>query len=114
MTKRTKIAKPEPSRQSLGFDLSDFKPDLAPRPKPDRAAVIEAAEAVGFVSREPQPSKPTATPRRGRRTGRNAQISIKLRPDTIAEFYAYCDRHEAALGETFEQMLALLIAADSA
>lgn len=40
---------------------------------------------------------------RGRRTGRNAQLNLKLRPETIERFYALADDEGWTLGEAFEK-----------
>lgn len=93
-------------RPSLGFD-QEFE-QLDPTewaPKPPRplntTAVRSVAQQAGFVSREPQLV-------RGRRTGRNQQLNLKVRPDTARIFYAIADRHGWVLGEAFEHAVALL------
>lgn len=128
-------------RADLGFSdaLEDFDPadwtPRKPRPPADRpaeAATRKAAAAAGFRSREPQPapemeaaaeseSAPTgqAGPGQGRglrrrRTGRTAQLNLKVRPETIQAFYAIADREGWGLGETFEHALAALEAGSSA
>ena len=65
------------------------------------------AEAAGFRSREPRPRTAEAFPRR-RRTGRNAQLNIKARPDTVAAFAAIADARDWGFGETLEHAVALL------
>jgi len=97
-------------RSDLGLgDLGRIEPS-PPAQRPDPQAVRAAAEAVGFVSRAPAPSaKPSRRPRR-RRTGRTAQVSIRLRPETLQAFYDYCDANDLGLGEAFERALALLLA----
>lgn len=49
-------------------------------------------------------------PRR-RRTGRTAQLNLKVRPETIEAFYALADRQGWGLGEAFEHALRALEAA---
>lgn len=105
-------------RPDLGFaaELERFDPEAWPPAPPPRAAPsAPAAAAAGFRSREPAAPSPEASaasapPRRDRRrrTGRNAQLNLKLRPDTIEEFCAIADTHDWGLGETFERALALL------
>lgn len=46
-------------------------------------------------------------PRR-RRTGRTAQLNLKVRPETIEAFYALADRQGWGLGEAFEHALRAL------
>lgn len=114
----------EYQRTDLGFAdaLEDFDPaEWLPRAtpvndKPPSGQTEKAAAAAGFRSREPQPSTPLAkerrikaveTPRR-RRTGRNMQINLKARPETIAAFCAVADQQGWGLGETLEMAVVLL------
>ena len=90
-------------RAKIGFgdalgDLGGFAPPAAPRkaPAPSAAAAAEA----GFVSREPQPLP--AKQQRRHRTGRSAQINIKAKPETIADFTAWADRRGMSIAEAFE------------
>lgn len=108
-------------RTGLGFgdELEAFDPGewgIAARPPVApamRAVANEAAAAAGFARRgssEPAPV-PTAAdmpPRRGRRTGRNAQFNVKARPDVIAAFCAVADGQGWGLGETLEHAVMLL------
>lgn len=97
-------------RANLGFgdalsDLSDFAPSQKAAPKD--TATEQAAEASGFVSREPKaPAQPKQ--QRRRRTGRNAQFNIKAKPETIAAFYEVADANDWGLGETLEHAVELL------
>jgi hypothetical protein len=107
------------------------------RPK-RTAQDIKDYEAIGFRSREPRTEateppaaeKPRISPQkaveaalppsagegrageqaapRRRRTGRNAQINLKARPETIEAFTAIADRQGWGLGETLEHAVALL------
>jgi hypothetical protein len=109
----------ERQRTDLGFadSLDDFDPsEWLPQPvvtandKPPQAETKKAAAAAGFRSREPQPAveaRPAELPRR-RRTGRNMQLNLKARPDTIAAFCAIADSQGWGLGETLEHAVALL------
>lgn len=121
------------------FDPADWTP-RSPRPAPARPPAAEtrkAAAAAGFRSREPQPAADPAaeaaapalaavetvaetSPERGagqgprprrRRTGRTAQLNLKVRPETIEAFYALADRQGWGLGEAFEHALRALEAA---
>ncbi|WP_342154671.1 stability/partitioning determinant [Methylorubrum sp. SB2] len=107
-------------RAPLGFEdeLNDFdpaafaKPKRAANDKPKPEEAKKAAEAAGFRSREPVkapvvPEEPAAPPRR-RRTGRNAQINIKTRAETIEAFTRIADANGWGLGETFERAIELL------
>lgn len=109
-------------RPDLGFaqELDGFDPaSFAPKrgrisEKATPAMATKAAEAAGFISREP---RPTATqegqgapppPLRRRRTGRNMQFNIKAKPETIAAFTAVADDQGWGLGETLEKAVELL------
>jgi len=106
------------------IDVSGFGPRKSPKPaaRPDELKAI--SETASFVSREPAaPSpKPVPAPRASRepqkepivreprrhRTGRNIQLNIKARAETIDRFYAIADRQGWVLGEAFEQAIAAL------
>lgn len=108
-------------RAPLGFDseLDDFDPAVwtkgkaAPandKPKPEESR--QAAEAAGFRSREPAKNA-VAEPiskvqQRRRRTGRNVQLNLKTKPETIEAFTAIADAMGWGLGETFERATELL------
>lgn len=105
------------TRPDLGFgaELEQFDPAewQAPQAKlQDRAGrapvAIKAAEVVGFQSREPAPAAVPRKEQRRRRTGRNAQFNLKVRPETIDAFCVIADRHGWGLGETLEYAVALL------
>lgn len=107
-------------RSDLGFSdaLQDFNPEdwtpktqLKARVRPPKAETREAAAAAGFHSREPETlsgggDAPKA-PRR-RRTGRNQQMNLKAKPETIEAFTAIADLHGWGLGETLEKAVELL------
>ena len=94
------------------FDSAEWSPNKV-RKANDRLGKAETrkvAAAVGFTSREPNPEPERAgegAPRR-RRTGRNAQLNLKARPETIAAFCAIADRQGWGLGETLEHAITLL------
>ena len=105
-------------RVSLGFgdELDDIDPLIWAKPKsrndkPKAEVARQAAEAAGFRSREPAKSESTlVTPRqqRRRRTGRTAQLNLKLKPETIDTFTRVADANGWGLGETFERAVELL------
>ncbi|MEO9899110.1 MAG: hypothetical protein ABJF05_22255 [Paracoccaceae bacterium] len=103
-------------RASLGFgdELDEFDPtEWNPDPtktandKPKAADTKAAADAAGFQSREPAKAKP-ATQQRRRRTGRNVQLNMKARQDTIDAYVAIADGQGWGLGETLEHAVTLL------
>jgi len=95
-------------------DISGFQPKAVVRP--DTQKVAEAAAKSNFKSREskpavavvPAPTPAPAKPVRRHRTGRSAQLNLKVRPDTIEQFYAIADAQGWVLGEAFEKAVALL------
>lgn len=111
------------NRPSLGFDddeqpaapvaavldLSEFQPK--PVARPDKDKVAQAAEKANFKSREPKTVAaiaPAVRQTRRRRTGRSAQLNLKVKPETVEAFYAVADRHGWVLGEAFERAVELL------
>lgn len=106
------------ARADLGFggELDEFDPkvwnttkDRSKEPKRPKAVTRQAAEAVGFKSREPQtPPAPAPIIDRRRRTGRNAQFNLKAKPETIEAFCRIADQKGWGLGETLEQAVLLL------
>ena len=108
-------------RIDLGFggslddlNLDDFKPRKAPAGRPPSDETSRAAEAAGFRSREVKMPETSVsgiggtTHQRRRRTGRNAQLNLKARPETIAAYCALADRMGWGLGETLEKAVELL------
>lgn len=100
-------------RAKIGFgdalgDLGGFAPSSPPK----IAQHPEAAAAMGFTRREPLPAeREEATPpkkQRRRRTGRNAQINIKAKQETLDEFYAAAEAMGYGVGEAFEVAVDLL------
>lgn len=85
-------------------DLSDFAPKPRPEP-PDRPAIRALAEGAGFRSREPQTGPAL---RSSAITGRNTQINLKARPETILLFSAIAERHDWSKALTFERAVAAL------
>jgi hypothetical protein len=94
------------------FDIEGFAPKKAEQKSqvtPD--AVRAVSEAADFRSREPAPSKkqkPSAREPRRHRTGRNVQLNIKVRSETLDTFYEIADRENWVLGETLEKAIVAL------
>lgn len=98
-------------------DLSAFQPRQPARQ--NEAATKQVAEKSGFKSREPKvvvmtPPMPVPDPvavrpgQRRHRTGRNAQLNLKAKPETIAEFTAIADAQGWVFGEALEKAVELL------
>ena len=100
------------TRAKIGFgealsDLGGFEPTRRKKPPPEP----QAAAAAGFTRREPSSAQEPADPpkaQRRRRTGRNAQINIKAKPETLEQFYAAADAMGLGVGEAFEVAVDLL------
>jgi len=102
---------------SQDFDVSDFQPRKEGRGGGAPSDIVRAvSEASSFRSREPALPVIPATraqdaskrePRRYR-TGRNVQLNIKVRAETLESFYALADQQGWILGETFERAIAAL------
>ena len=84
-------------------DISDFAPATPAKPKAPVSAVRKVAEANGFTASRAPPS--TRPPQRRHRTGRNAQLNLKVTPETLAQFTAIADREKWLLAETLEHAL---------
>lgn len=99
----------QPAGPAAVLDLSEFQPKLVARPDKDKVA--QAAEKANFKSREAKlvtAASPVARQSRRRRTGRSAQLNLKVKPETIEAFYAIADAQGWVLGEAFERAVALL------
>lgn len=95
------------------LDVSGFAPKPAAKPAAKPEQVRAVAEGASFRSREPKTATaaPTVAQKREQRryrTGRNAQLNIKIRPETLKEFYAIVDRHGWVQGEVFERAIEAL------
>jgi hypothetical protein len=70
------------------------------------------AEQAGFRSREAPPPLAAAEPapreQRRYRTGRNVQLNLKVRRETVDAFYGIADAQGWVLGEAFERAAAAL------
>ena len=97
-------------RAKIGFgdalgDLDSFAPSRSLKP----AAQPEAAAAAGFKRREPVVEQPTPIKQQRRhRTGRNVQINIKAKQETLDQFYATVEAMGGSVGEAFEVAVELL------
>jgi len=105
--------------QGPDFDISGFTPRKIAKPAAEAAQVKAISETANFVSREPATlkpgpvarqaqSQPTAREPRRHRTGRNVQLNIKARAETVERFYAIADQYGWVLGETFERAVEAL------
>lgn len=96
------------------FDVSGFAPKqpTPPEKKPPVETVRAISEAARFPSREaaPPPPAPVEAKRDQRRyrTGRNVQLNIKVKAETLDAFYKIADREGWVLGETLERAVKAL------
>jgi hypothetical protein len=89
------------------FDVAGFAPQ---KPKASVAAekVRQVSERASFKSREPAEPKAAQREPRRYRTGRNVQLNIKVRAETLESFYALADSQGWVLGEALERAIAAL------
>lgn len=92
--------------ETASLDLSDFAPA---EPQQGRGfasptEVRRVAEAAAFRSREPVLAPAT----RRFRTGRNVQVNIKARQETVDAFNRLCDTYGWVQGETLERAILAL------
>jgi hypothetical protein len=93
----------EPDRADPLGDISDFAPAIPAKPKAPVAMVRKVSEANGFTARRaPAATRPS---QRRHRTGRNAQLNLKVTPETLARFTAIADREKWLLAETLEHAI---------
>ena len=87
--------------QGADLDISGFTPRKTAKPSPEPDQVKAVSDTAGSASREPSSqtragcatsAQGTAPEPRRHRTGRNIQLNIKARADTIERFYALADR----------------------
>ncbi len=92
------------------FDVSEFAPKQArPKTQTPPEAVRAIAESSDFRSREPTPKKKSSERARRRyTTGRNVQLNVKVRSETLDRFYALADGQGWVLGETLERAVSAL------
>ena len=89
------------------FDVSGFSVKPRPAPAAPPEAVRKVSEGSAFRSREPEHKLPPREPRRYR-TGRNVQLNVKVRSETLSAFYALADEQGWVLGETLEKAVEAL------
>ena len=94
-------------------DLGEFEVKSKPRPV-EKAAIERLAQETGFPSRQPLSNStraaavlPAPSRKKGRRytTGRNQQINIKAKAETIERLYKIADARNVPLGEVLELAL---------
>jgi hypothetical protein len=94
------------------LDVGSFAPKSAIDAKGPPAEQVRAvAEAAQFRSREAPVPKPQAAYKRAARqyrTGRNVQIAVKARQETVDAFYAVADAQGWILGYTLERAIEAL------
>jgi hypothetical protein len=95
------------------FDVSGFAPKPVEKPAAKPEQVRAVSEAASFRSRESRtapvvPDAPSKREQRRYRTGRNAQLNIKIKPETLEDFYALVDRQGWVQGEAFERAIEAL------
>jgi hypothetical protein len=93
------------------IDLSTFSPKSeTAKPKPARARVKAVTEAAQFPSREG--TAPAAEPLKHRpryhKTGRTAQLNVRIMPAAHARVYEITDQQGWLVGETIEHALEAL------
>lgn len=105
------------TEETADFDVGGFapkKPETKKKSIPIES-VRAVSEAANFPSREAvtppvikeQPVAPIRETRR-HRTGRNIQLNIKVKPETLDTFYQLADSQGWVLGETLERALTAL------
>jgi hypothetical protein len=85
-------------------DLSDFMTPGPLPPRPDAEAVRAIAEANGFPDRSARTPSPKREQRRYR-TGRNAQLNIRVSPEAVDRFVAISDRHGWIFSQALDAMM---------
>jgi hypothetical protein len=101
---------------SADFDVAGFAPK---QPKPQEKKIpVETvraiSEAANFPSREavaiahPVPAAEILREQRRYRTGRNVQLNIKVKTETLDAFYHLADSQGWVLGETLERAVKAL------
>ena len=95
-------------RADLGFGTALGKlEESAPKPRAAPKTSTEQAAAAGFRGREAKVHQGLRRVRR-RRTGRNVQFNLKVKPETIEEISKTADENGWRPGETVEQAVVLL------
>jgi hypothetical protein len=96
------------------FDVSGFAPK-EPKVQEKKIPVEKVraiSEAANFPSREavapPAPAAEVQREQRRYRTGRNVQLNIKVKSETLDAFYNLADTEGWVLGETLERAVKAL------
>jgi hypothetical protein len=97
----------------VDFDVSEFAPrkKRTPPNEAPREEIRAVSEALNFRSREPVPTtqeEPLKREPRRYRTGRNVQLNIKVRAESLESFYELADKEGWVLGETLERAITAL------
>lgn len=106
------------TEEPADFDVGGFAPKKPETKKQSIAieTVRAVSEAANFPSREAvvapvikeQPPVALIRETRRHRTGRNIQLNIKVKPETLDTFYQLADSQGWVLGETLERALTAL------
>nr|WP_295237891.1 stability/partitioning determinant [uncultured Brevundimonas sp.] len=96
--RKTFSADPGPA-DDLG--AGDFQPRPIARPDPEVARRV--AEEGGFTAGTT--ARATADTQRRYRTGRTAQLNLKVTPEVLARFATLADEMEISMNELFERLL---------
>jgi len=93
------------------IDLTGFTPEReARRPKPTKAKVRVVTEAAQFPSR--QGTAPVSEPLKHRpryhKTGRTAQLNVRIMPTVHDKVYEITDQQGWLVGETIERAIEAL------
>jgi hypothetical protein len=91
------------------FGAGDFQPRPIARPDPEAARRV--AEDGGFTGAAA--TRAPADTQRRYRTGRTAQLNLKVTPENRARFAAMADSAGVGLNELFERAIAALVAANN-
>jgi hypothetical protein len=88
-------------------DFAPAKPKEKSQKPVEKAVIDQVAAENNFPSRQPAKPAETPVPRQQRRytTGRNQQINVKAKAETIEKFYRIADEHNVPLGEVLERAL---------
>lgn len=105
------VNKPDLSAVAQAAAEAGFTRDVAPQTPEAAPAAPERAEAVPAPKAEVQPAAPVddiVIPRRAakkQRTGRDRQLNVKVRAQTILDLHRIADENEWGLGEALEHLI---------
>ena len=86
-------------------DAADFQP--APIRRPDPAVARRVAEEGGYA--DPAPTRAAGDTQRRHRTGRTAQLNLKVTPENRARFAELADAAGVSMNVLFERALQSLV-----